>query len=58
MGLRQKELVDLVRELPENDSIHKILDVGCATGMLGLAVVGDAKDRTGVFFDRFPAQII
>ena len=57
-GLRQKELVDIIRGLPENSTIHKILDVGCATGMLGLAVVGDNKDRTGVFFDRFPAQLI
>ena len=25
---------------------------------VGLAVVGDNKDRTGVFFDRFPAQLM
>ncbi len=26
--LRQKELVDIVRGLPENSTIHKILDIG------------------------------
>ena len=57
-GLRQKELLDIVRDLPEDNSIKKVLDIGCATGMLGLAVVGDKPDRRGVFFDRFPANII
>ncbi len=53
-GLRQKELVDIVRGLPENSTIHKILDVGCATGLTDRAevITGDfLKDDIGSGYD-------
>lgn len=53
-GYRQQELLRIVRSLPENPGIHKVLDVGCATGLLGLAVIGDEPERTGVLFDQPP----
>ena len=57
-GYRQQEILRIVRTLPENGSIRRVLDVGCAAGLLGLAVIGDAPERTGVLFDRIPSQII
>ena len=57
-GYRQKELLEIVRSLPENESILRILDAGCATGLLGLTVIGDNPVRTGVLFDRLPAGLI
>ena len=55
-GYRREEILKIVRELPENKRIHKILDLGCATGLLGLAVIGDQENRTGVLYDRPPMQ--
>ena len=57
-GYRQEELLRLVRALPENKRIHRVLDMGCATGLLGLAVVGDEPERTGVLFDQIPPALI
>ena len=57
-GYRQQELLRIVRALPENKRIKRVLDLGCATGLLGLAVVGDREDRTGVFFDQLPPALI
>lgn len=57
-GYRQQELLKIVRSLPENDSIQRVLDIGCATGLLGLAVIGDAPERTGVLFDQLPPSLI
>lgn len=57
-GYRQQELLKIVRALPENNSIQKVLDAGCATGLLGLAVIGDAPSRTGVLFDQLPKPLI
>ncbi len=50
-GCRQEEILRIVRALPENSRIRRILDVGCNTGLLGLAVIGDTQDRSGVLFD-------
>ena len=58
LGYRQEELLRIVRALPENKSIRKVLDMGCATGLLGLAVVNDAPERTGVLFDQLPPALI
>lgn len=57
-GYRQQELLRIVRSLPENDQIRRVLDLGGATGLLGLAVIGDRPDRTGVLFDRFPPAVV
>ena len=53
-GCRQQELLRIIRSLPENDGIRNVLDIGCNTGLLGLAVIGDREDRVGVLFDRPP----
>ncbi len=53
-GIRQQEVLRIIRGLPENDRIRKVLDIGCNTGLLGLAVIGDQADRTGVLFDMPP----
>ena len=50
-GCRQEEILRIVRALPENNRIKRILDIGCNTGLLGLAVIGDDPDRSGVLFD-------
>lgn len=55
-GIRQQELVEIVRTLPENSQIKHILDLGCGAGMLGIAVVNDAPGRTGVLFDQTPMK--
>ena len=54
----EQELLRIVRSLPENDQIRRVLDLGGATGLLGLAVIGDRPDRTGVLFDRFPPAVV
>lgn len=51
-GIRQQELLELIRGLPENKSIKSILDLGCGPGELGLALVQDEPGRTGVLFDK------
>ena len=51
-GIRQHELLEILRSLPEYKSIHKILDLGCGAGCLGIAVIQDVSNRTGVLFDR------
>ena len=56
MGIRQTEIVDLVRSLPENNKIKKILDLGCGAGLLGMAVIRDMEGRSGVLFDQPPMQ--
>ena len=53
-GCRQQELLRIVRGLPENERIRKVLDIGCNAGLLGLAVIGDREDRSGVLFDMPP----
>lgn len=57
-GYRQQEILRIVRALPENDAIRRVLDVGCATGLLGLSVIGDHPERSGLLFDQIPSQII
>ncbi|HHU03033.1 MAG TPA: methyltransferase domain-containing protein [Christensenellaceae bacterium] len=51
-GIRQYELLEILRSLPEYKSIHKILDLGCGAGCLGIAVIQDVGNRKGVLFDR------
>ena len=51
-GIRQYELLEILRSLPEYKSIHRILDLGCGAGCLGIAVIQDVSNRTGVLFDR------
>ena len=43
MGFRQTEIQKMVTELPEYPGIRKILDLGCATGLLGLGVMGERR---------------
>ena len=50
-GIRQQEVVDLIRSLPENESISSFLDLGCGAGMIGLAIAKDKEDRKVTFFD-------
>lgn len=42
----------MVTELPEYPGIRKILDLGCATGLLGLGVMGEREDMYGILYDR------
>ncbi|MCR5090933.1 MAG: class I SAM-dependent methyltransferase [Oscillospiraceae bacterium] len=53
-GCRQQEVLRIVRALPENRRIRKILDIGCNTGLLGLALIDDEPGRSGVLFDMPP----
>lgn len=53
-GCRQQEILSIIRSLSENNQIKNLLDIGCNTGLLGLAVVGDSQDRHGVMFDMPP----
>lgn len=53
-GCRQQEVLRIVRSLPENSNVKKVLDIGCNTGLLGLAVIGDQEGRSGVLFDMPP----
>ncbi len=55
-GIRQREVIDLVRSLPENDRILRILDLGCGAGMLGVALVQDMPVRNAVLYDQPPMQ--
>ncbi len=55
-GIRQREIVDMARSLPENDRILQILDLGCGAGMLGLALVQDMPGRSAVLYDQPPMQ--
>ena len=55
-GIRQYELLEILRSLPEYKSIHKILDLGCGAGCLGIAVIQDLSNRTGVLFDKLDMQ--
>ena len=50
-GCRQQEILRIIRSLPENGTIKKVLDIGCNTGLLGLAVIGDQEGRSGVLLD-------
>jgi len=53
-GYRQEELKRIVRSLPENKRVKSIFDLGCGTGLLGMAVVKDKPGRTGTFIDLMP----
>ena len=54
MGRRQQEVLEMVRGLPENNAIRRVLDIGSSTGMIGLSVIRDMPGRTGVLFDIQP----
>lgn len=51
-GIRQHELLKILRSLPEYRSSRRILDLGCGAGCLGIAVVEDLENRTGTLFDQ------
>ena len=57
-GYREQEILRIVQNLPENTSIKTVLDLGCATGLLGLAVVKDCPERSGTLFDLLPPQLL
>jgi predicted TPR repeat methyltransferase len=44
--------VELVRTLPEFDGMHRMLDLGCGAGLIGIAIVDAHPTMTGVLFDR------
>lgn len=50
-GIRQYELLQILHSLPEYESIQKMLDLGCGAGCLGIAVIQDTENSTGVLFD-------
>ncbi len=50
-GIRQQELLEILRTLPEYKSMQRVLDLGCGAGCLGIALIKDAENRTGVLFD-------
>lgn len=58
MGYRQQEVLRIIRGLPENDRIRSVLDLGCATGMIGLDIISDRDDREGILFDQMPAEVM
>lgn len=51
-GFRQQELLAILRALPEYEKLQRILDMGCATGLLGLSVIAGVPGRTGVLFEQ------
>jgi len=51
MGARSKETVDVLSSLPEFTSSKKMLDLGCGTGMLGIAVAKANAELSAVLFD-------
>ena len=51
MGARSKETVDVLSTLPEFASSKKMLDLGCGTGMLGIAAAKANDSLTVVLFD-------
>ncbi|MCR4725266.1 MAG: methyltransferase domain-containing protein [Clostridia bacterium] len=55
-GCRQQEILRIVRSLPENAGIRRVLDLGCNTGLLGLAVIADDPSRSGCLMDMPPLQ--
>lgn len=57
-GYRQQEILRIVRSLPENGSVKTVLDLGCATGLLGLAVINDLPERSGALFDMLPPALL
>lgn len=50
-GVRIREVLDLVRSLPEHDSFTSLLDLGCGAGMIGLAILADDPKRRMTFYD-------
>ncbi|MGI6257770.1 MAG: methyltransferase [Anaerovoracaceae bacterium] len=51
-GIRQTEILAIVRSLPESTRIKSILDLGCGAGMIGLSLLGDQEGRRGVLYDQ------
>lgn len=51
MGGRAKEVVDMLRGLPEYENANKLLDLGCGTGIIGIAAVQAHPVMNGVLYD-------
>ena len=51
VGARSQETVDILSSLPEFASSKKMLDLGCGTGMLGIAAAKANNNLTAVLFD-------
>ena len=50
-GGRSTEGVDILCSLPEYKDAEKILDLGCGTGMIGIAAVQAHPTMTGILYD-------
>lgn len=55
-GYRQQEILSIVTALPEYPQMNKILDLGCATGLLGLSIIQSNPNMTGVLYDLPPMR--
>lgn len=51
-GYRQKEIVSLLKELPEYGTAKKLLDIGCGPGLMGIAAALNKPDLECVLFDQ------
>lgn len=50
-GIRQVEILDIVKGLEEYPNIKNILDLGCGAGLLGLSIVKSREDINATLFD-------
>ena len=55
-GFRQTEIVSLVTALPESKTARKILDLGGATGIIGLSIAKENPDMSCVIYDMPPME--
>lgn len=55
-GIRQVEILDIVKDLEEYPNIKNILDLGCGAGLLGLSIVKSREDINATLFDMSPME--
>lgn len=55
-GIRQVEILDIVKDLEEYPNIKNILDLGCGAGLLGLSIVKSREDINATLFDMPPME--